>query len=111
MQHTVDPFTVSMAQEHDNSRDIGWDSDTTEGDKLGNPGFDLRDGSVRSAAWGIMPRVLLEHFGLDSTWCDTVASDSLGATISSERAAEALVRRLGGGVEGVVGDRHACGDG
>ena len=71
--------------------DVRRDGNTTKGNKLGNSGFNLRDGGVRSSTGGVMPGVLLEHLSLDSTWCDAVASDTLRATVSGERAAETLV--------------------
>ena len=99
-----------MAQEHNNSRDIGWNSNTTQWDKLGDAGLDLGDGSVWGTTWGVVPGVLFKHLSLDATGSNTVASDTLRATISSERSAETFVGGFGGGVECVVGDRHAGSD-
>ena len=111
MSRTVDPFTLVVAQEHDNSGNVRWDGDTTERNKLGNTGLDLGDWRVGSAAGSVMPGILLEHVGLDSTRSDAVGGDTLGATIGSEGSAETLIGGLGGGVQGVVGDGEAGGDG
>lgn len=108
---TVDPFTVIVAQEHDDLGNIVWDSTATERDELGNTSLDSFDRGVLGSAWRVVPCVLGEHVGLDTTGGNGVGGDAAGSTISGERASETLDSRLGTSVQSVVGNTNSGSDG
>lgn len=104
---TVDPFTIGMAQEHDNSGDIVGNSASAERDEFGDTGLDLLQGSLLGGARRVMPSILSEHVGLDAAGGDGVGSDAFGTTIGSKRAGETLDRGLGSSIQSVVRDAQA----
>ena len=84
-----------MAQEHDNSGDIGRDSASTKGNEFGNTSLNVLNGGVLGGTWGIMPCVLVEHVGLDTTGGNGVGGDTFWATIGGEGSSETFDGRLG----------------
>lgn len=100
-----------MAQEHDHSGDICGDGASTEGNEFGNTSLNVLDRGVLGGTRGVVPCVLVEHVGLDTTGGDGVGSDTLGATISGEGTSESLDGGLGSSVQSVVGNRHAGSNG
>lgn len=109
---TVDPFALVADEAVDGLANVLGGADAVEGAELGEAGLDGVDVHALVAAGDVVPRVGVEHVGLDAAGGDGVAGDVLLAAVDGEGAGEALDGSLGAGVEGVVGDAgHLGGNG
>lgn len=109
--HTVDPFAVRVAQEHDNLGNVVWDGASAEGNEFGNASLNLLQRSLLGGARGVVPGVLGEHVGLDTARGDGVGGDTLGTTVGSKRTGETLDSGLGTSIQSMVRDAQTSSDG
>lgn len=109
---TVDPFALVADEAVDGLANVLGGADAVEGAEFGEAGLDGVYVHALVAAGDVVPRVGVEHVGLDTAGSDGVAGYVLLAAVNGEGAGEALDGGLGAGVQGVVGDAgHLGGDG
>jgi len=101
---TVDPATVLGSQESNHASDILRQGAAAERAVISHQLLDLVRREVGGAAWDVVPRVLREHVGLDTTRRDTVDGDATGTEVGSEGLDHTNDSHLGSVVQDVVLD-------
>lgn len=111
-QRTIDPLALVTAQHVNRLADVCRGADTLQWAHVGQSLVDGVHGHTLVAVGNVVPRVLVEHVGLDAARCDSVDGHALLTTIDGKGTGETLNGSLGAGVEGVVGNAaDAGGDG
>lgn len=108
---TSNPLAVIMAQEHDNLGNVVGHGASAEGDELGNASLDLLNRGLLGGARRVVPCVLGEHVGFDTTRRDGIASDSSWSAIGGEGSCQTFSGRLGCAVQGMVRHTQTGSDG